>query len=148
VLAFYKLIRRRYPEHLRIYLINDNLSLHWTPPIRARAARRQVELVATPTSASHLNRIEYHFQPLPEFVLKASDYVSHGDVALAFRRYLHRRNTDHQQRRIRQVKSCPIVRDTIAPPAGAFGPRRANGRRATQARGPLIPPQTSETLFR
>jgi hypothetical protein len=28
VLAFYKYIRRRYPEHLRIYLVNDNLSLH------------------------------------------------------------------------------------------------------------------------
>jgi hypothetical protein len=31
VLAFYKSIRRRYPDHLRIYLVNDNLSLHWTP---------------------------------------------------------------------------------------------------------------------
>jgi len=69
VLAFYKAIRRRYPDHLRIYLINDNLSLHWTPPIRAWAAHHQVELVATPTSASHLNRIECHFQPLREFVL-------------------------------------------------------------------------------
>jgi hypothetical protein len=34
VLAFYKYIRRRYPDRLRIYLVNDNLSPHWTPPIR------------------------------------------------------------------------------------------------------------------
>jgi transposase len=105
VLAFYKYIRRRYPGHLRIYLVNDNLSLHWTPLIRAWATGHNVELVATPTSASHLNRIECHFQPLREFVLNASDYASHGEVAIAFRRYLRRRNTDHQNSRIRLLES-------------------------------------------
>jgi transposase len=84
VLAFYKAIRRRYPGHLRIYLVNDNLSLHWTPTIRAWAVAHNVELVATPTSASYLNRIECHFRPLREFVLNASDYISHADVAIAF----------------------------------------------------------------
>jgi hypothetical protein len=105
VLAFYKYIRRRYPEHLRVYLVNDNLSLHWTPLIREWAAAHNVELVATPTSASHLNRIECHFQPLREFVLNASDYTSHREVAVAFRRYLRRRNTDHQNSRIRLLES-------------------------------------------
>src|SRR5439155_747855 len=94
-------------DHLRIYLVNDNLSLHWTPQIRAWAEVHNVELVATPTSASHLNRIECHFRPLREFVVNASDYVSHADVAVAFRRYLHRRNTD----------------DHVAPASGA-GPWR------------------------
>jgi len=84
VLAFHKYIRRRYPDHLRIYLVNDNLSLHWTPLIREWAALHNVELVATPTSASYLNRIECHFQPLREFVLNAADYASHADVARAF----------------------------------------------------------------
>src|SRR5207253_726633 len=37
VLAFYKYIRRRYPDQLRIFLVDDNLSLHWTPQIRAWA---------------------------------------------------------------------------------------------------------------
>jgi len=32
-----------------------------------------------------LNRIECHFRPLREFVLNASDYVSHSEVAVAFR---------------------------------------------------------------
>ena len=105
VLAFYKYIRRRYPDHLRIYLVNDNLSLHWTPQIRTWAESHNVELVPTPTSASHLNRIECHFRPLREFVVNASDYVSHADVAVAFRRYLHRRNTDHLNSRIRLLES-------------------------------------------
>ena len=105
VLAFYKQIRRRYPDHLRIYLVNDNLSLHWTPLIREWAATHNVELLATPTSASHFNRIECHFQPLREFVLNASDHASHADVAVAFRRYLYRRNADHQTSRIRLLES-------------------------------------------
>jgi transposase len=105
VLAFYKQIRRRYPDHLRVYLVNDNLSLHWTPLIREWAALHNVELVATPTSASHFNRIECHFQPLREFVLNASDYARHADVAVAFRRYLYRRNADHQNSRIRLLES-------------------------------------------
>jgi DDE superfamily endonuclease len=110
VLAFYQSIRRRYPDHLRMYLVNDNLSLHWTPQIRAWAEAHNVELVATPTSASHLNRIECHFRPLREFVLNASDYASHAEVALAFRRYLRRRNADHHSSRIRLLES----RSTIA----------------------------------
>ena len=105
VLAFYKQIRRRYPHHRRIYLVYDNLSLHWTPLIRDWAATHNVELVATPTSASHFNRIECHFQPLREFVLNASDYASHADVAVAFRRYLHRRNANHHNSRIRLLES-------------------------------------------
>src|ERR1700681_4076371 len=105
VLAFYKQIRRRYPDHLRIYLVNDNLSLHWTPLIRVWAATHHVELVAPPASASHFNRIECHFQPLREFVLNASDYTSHANVAVAFRRYLYRRNADHHTSRIRLLES-------------------------------------------
>jgi hypothetical protein len=105
VLAFYQSIRRRYPDHLRIYLVNDNLSLHWTALIREWAALHNVELVATPTSASHLNRIECHFRPLREFVINASDYASHTDVAVAFHRYLRRRNSDHHSSRIRLLES-------------------------------------------
>ena len=105
VLACYQRIRRRYPADQRIYLVNDNLSLHWTPQIRAWAEHHNVELVATPTSASYLNRIECHFQPLREFVLNASDYASHADVAHALRRYILRRNSDHNNSRIRLLES-------------------------------------------
>ena len=53
-------IRRRYPERLRIHLVNDNFSLHWTPQIRAWAVAHNMELVPTPTSASHLNRTYFN----------------------------------------------------------------------------------------
>jgi len=105
VLAFYKQIRRRYPAHVRIYLVNDNLALHWTPDIRQWAELHNVDLVPTPTSASYLNRIECHFNPLREFVLNASDYSSHAEVAEAFRGYLYRRNSDHETARIRLLES-------------------------------------------
>lgn len=105
VLAFYRYIRRRYPDDLRIYLVNDNLVLHWARQIREWAASHNVELVPTPTYASHLNRIECQFQPLREFVLNASDYASHAHVAAAFRSYLRRRNTDHHNDRIRLIES-------------------------------------------
>lgn len=105
VLTFYKQIRRRYMAHVRIYLINDNLALHWTPEIREWAELHNVELVPTPTSASYMNRIECHFNPLREFVLNASDYASHAAVAEAFRGYLYRRNSDHDTARIRLLES-------------------------------------------
>jgi hypothetical protein len=35
----------------------DNLSAHWTAEIRAWALASNVGLLATPTNASHLNRI-------------------------------------------------------------------------------------------
>jgi hypothetical protein len=35
VLGFYEALRRRYPAEQRLYLVNDNLSVHWTPAIRA-----------------------------------------------------------------------------------------------------------------
>jgi transposase len=79
--------------------------LHWTRQIREWAASHNMELVPTPTYASHLNRIECHFQPMREFVLNASDYANHADVAVAFRSYLRRRNSDHHNDRIRLIES-------------------------------------------
>jgi hypothetical protein len=53
-LALYKYIRRRDPEHLRIYLINDNLVLYWTPKIRqwAEPARQYFSRSLAATGAS------------------------------------------------------------------------------------------------
>ena len=67
-LAFIRTIRLAYPPGRRIYWIQDGLSSHWTPAIRAWAATNNVELVPTPTYASYLNRIECHFGPINEFV--------------------------------------------------------------------------------
>ncbi len=48
-LAFIIQVRGCYPERLRIYWIQDNLSANWTPEIRAYAAAHNIELVPTPT---------------------------------------------------------------------------------------------------
>lgn len=56
VIAILKLARSRYRSQ-RIRVIQDNLSSHWTPEVRAVAKELRVILVATPTYASWLNRI-------------------------------------------------------------------------------------------
>ena len=48
VLAFYKAIRRRYPDHLRVYLVNDNLSLHWFTGAGAASIRLYRESALDP----------------------------------------------------------------------------------------------------
>jgi hypothetical protein len=53
ILASLQTIRARYPAHLRIYLVMDDLSTHWTPEIRRWARRNRVSLVPTqPTRAT------------------------------------------------------------------------------------------------
>ena len=69
VLALYQNIRRRYPDPLRIHLVSDNPSLHWTPLVREWAQLQNVELVPTPASASYLN---------PTITPGASDYSNPG----------------------------------------------------------------------
>lgn len=56
VIGFFSQIRIRYDPRLRIYLVQDNLSCHWTPKVREWASRSNLELVPTPTYASYLNR--------------------------------------------------------------------------------------------
>ena len=74
MIGFFSQIRMRYDPRLRIYLIQDNLSCHWTPRCASGQPGRTLELVPTPTYASFLNRIECHFWALGEFVVKNADY--------------------------------------------------------------------------
>jgi transposase len=48
-LTFMKQIRLAYPRQIRLYWIQDGLSSHWTPEIRAFAETNNMELVPTPT---------------------------------------------------------------------------------------------------
>jgi transposase len=99
-LAFLTQIRGCYPERLRIYWIQDNLSANWTPDIRQYAALNNVELVPTPTYASYLNRIECHFLPISEFVVKNADYLDWDAFAHALARHLTYRNGPHRDQRL------------------------------------------------
>lgn len=88
----------RYDPRLRIYLIQDNLSCHWTPKVREWAHRSNVELVPTPTYASYLNRIECHFWAIGELVVKNADYDHWQQLALAMARHISYRNGPHRDR--------------------------------------------------
>ena len=92
-LAFMKLIRLAYPKQIRIYWIQDGLSSHWTPAIRAYAEINNIELVPTPTYASYLNRIESTFGAIDEFVCKNADYLDWDAFALAMAEHIRYRNT-------------------------------------------------------
>jgi transposase len=99
-LAFMRQIRGCYPTRLRIYWIQDNLSANWTAAIRAFAEDNNIQLVATPTYASYLNRIECHFLPISEFVVKNSDYLEWEAFNYALARHVTDRNGAHRDQRL------------------------------------------------
>ena len=99
-LAFMRQIRTSYPARKRIYWIQDNLSANWTPDIRAFADANNIELVPTPTYASYLNRVECHFLPISEFVVKNSDYLNWHAFSYALARHITDRNGAHRDQRI------------------------------------------------
>ena len=96
VLRTFRGIRRRYPG-VRIHIVMDNLSAHWTDDVLAWAQAHNVELVPTPTYASWLNLIEPQFGVMVKFVIAGSDYASHAELQTASSAWLRRRN--HEARR-------------------------------------------------
>jgi hypothetical protein len=62
-----------------------------------------VELVPTPTYASYLNRIESHFGPISEFVVKNADYLDWDAFGLAMAEHIRYRNDpDRRRQRLEQ----------------------------------------------
>lgn len=98
-------VRLAHPASIRIYWMQDNLSCHWTPAIRAWAADNNVELVPTPTYASYLNRIESHFGAIGGFVVKNADYLDWDSFALAMSNHISYRN-DPERRRQRLERAA------------------------------------------
>jgi len=96
-LSLLKWVRRRYPPEVRIHLIMDNLSAHWTGEVTSWAEGANVELVPTPTYASWLNRIECHFGVMVKLLIAGSDYADHAELQAAASAWLRRRN--HEARR-------------------------------------------------
>lgn len=97
-LRFLKDVRARFPAEDPVYVIQDNLSAHWTPDIREWAAKHNVELVPTPVGASWLNPIECRFTELRSLALDGSDYGSWTEAGRALRRAARYRKT-HRVRR-------------------------------------------------
>ena len=98
-LAFMKLTRLAYPKHVRLYWIQDGLSSHWTPEIRAWATVNNMELVPTPTYASYLNRIESTFGAIDEFVCKNADYLDWDAFGYALADHVRHRNSPTERAR-------------------------------------------------
>jgi len=98
-LAFMKQIRLAYPKQIRLYWIQDGLSSHWTPEIRAWAAANNMELVPTPTYASYLNRIESTFGAIDEFVCKNADYLDWDAFGYALADHVRHRNSPAERER-------------------------------------------------
>jgi hypothetical protein len=93
-LAAFQSIRAARPDGAPIYIICDNLSANTTPAIRAWAARNNVELVLTPTSASWADPIEAQFGPLRGFTMANSHYPNHTVLAREMQAYLRWRNAN------------------------------------------------------
>jgi transposase len=93
-LAALKSIRATRPGGYRLFVILDNLSANKTPAIRRWAARANVELCFTPTSASWANPIEAQFGPVRTFVMSGSDHPSHTILAHKLQDYLRWRNAN------------------------------------------------------
>jgi len=118
-LTFIRQIRLAYPKRIRIYWIQDGLSSHWTPAIRAYAEANNIELVPTPTYASYLNRIESTFGAIDEFVCKNADYLDWDSFGLAMAEHIRHRNTPEaraerrvqaeQRRRRRASRTSPTT---------------------------------------
>ncbi len=100
-LTFLRQIRLAYPRRFRIYWIQDGLSSHWTPAIRAYADANNIELVATPTYASYLNRIEATFGVIDEFVCKNADYLDWDAFGHALADHVRHRNSPTERDRRR-----------------------------------------------
>jgi len=105
-LAFMQTIRLAYPRRQRLYWIQDGLSCHWTPAIRAYAEANNIELVPTPTYASYLNRIEATFGTLDEFVCKNADYLDWDAFGHALAEHVRHRNSppERERRRVEAAK--------------------------------------------
>jgi transposase len=122
-LAFMRQIRLAYPKRIRIHWIQDGLSCHWTPAIRAFAAANNIELVPTPTYASYLNRIESTFGALDEFVCKNADYLDWDAFGYALADHVRHRNdplererrkTEATKRRQRRAAKTPTTHKLAA----------------------------------
>ena len=110
MLAFFKSIRVRYPDTVRLYIILDNRGSHKKKEIRQWAKNNRVTLVFTPTYASWLNRIESHFTALKKFALRGRTYMDHKEQGQAIQAYLRWRNkhklkglSDHREQRVNLI---------------------------------------------
>ena len=99
VVTILKMIRARYPGQ-HVWVVQDNLSSHWTTEVRVTARQLGITLVPTPTYASWMNRIECHFGVMVKAIFAGSDYRDHAEIQTAAAAYLRRRNAEARRDRV------------------------------------------------
>jgi len=82
----------KYPKGERLYVIQDNLSAHWTPDVRGWTSENGVTLVPSATQASWMNPVESHAGDLQKLVLAGSNFTSWSEVRREFARAMAYRN--------------------------------------------------------
>lgn len=89
----------KYPTDQRVYIIQDNLSTHTTPDVRARARSNRVTLVPTATNVSWMNPVEDNARDIQYLALAGNYYRSWMEVESAFRRVITYRNRERKAQR-------------------------------------------------
>jgi hypothetical protein len=97
-LAFLQRERGKYPSEMRVYIIQDGLSAHWTPTIRTWARSSNTILVPTATNASWMNPVECHAGDIKKLAMDGSEHASWNDVARAWRQAVTFRNEERKRR--------------------------------------------------
>jgi len=97
-LDFLKKERDKYPMDERIFIIQDNLSAHWTPDIRNWAKENKVSFVPTPTGASWLNPVECHAGDIQKLALDGSNYQNWFEVDISFQNAVGYRNVVRKEK--------------------------------------------------
>jgi transposase len=93
-----KLLRKKYPQNLRIHLILDNFSPHRKLKVLRFCQQNNIHLIWTPTNASWLNPIECQFTHVKEFVIRGTDYQNRKELKIALNKYVKYRNKQTQQK--------------------------------------------------
>ena len=92
VLAFFKGVRRRYPAHVRLYIILDNRKSHKTRAVLKWVRQHNIRLLFTPNYCSWLNPIECQFTALRKFALSTRYFENHTQQGRSIQTYMRYRN--------------------------------------------------------
>lgn len=90
--------RAKYPTSEPVFVIQDGLSAHWTPTIRAWAREKNVTLVPTATNASWMNPIECHAGDIQKLALDGTDFRNFEEIETAFHKAVEYRNAERRSR--------------------------------------------------
>lgn len=97
-LDFLKRERWKYPRDQVLYWIQDGLSTHTTPDVRAYAATHNIVLVPTATQASWMNPVECHAGDIQNLALAGADPQDPLEVAWAMDSAVAYRNEERRAR--------------------------------------------------